>query len=71
MRVLGSLVFTLEPPGPTLVPLTQQVLSERWPADGTTVKVKIGASWPEKGCREVKSFPTGNSGKINGNVCGC
>lgn len=47
------------------MPLTQQVLSERWPADGTTV------NWPEKGCREVKLFPTGNSGKINGNVCGC
>ena len=73
MRVLGSLVFTLEPPRSTLVSLMQQVLSERWPGDGTTVKVKMGASWPEKGCREVKVklFPMGNSVKINGNVCGC
>ena len=61
---MGSLVFTLGPPGSTLVPLTQQVLSERSPGDGTMVKVKMGASWPEKGCRKVKLFPMGNSGKI-------
>lgn len=53
------------------MPLRQQVLSERWPGDGTMVKVKMGASWPEKGGREVKLFPMGNSGKINGNVYGC
>ena len=53
------------------MPLRQQVLSERWPGDGTMVKVKMGASWPEKGGRKVKLSPMGNSGKIIGNVYGC
>lgn len=63
---MASFVFTSESPGSTLVPLTQQVLSERWPDDGTMVMVKMGLSWSEKGCREVKLFPMGNSEKING-----
>ena len=59
----GFSVFTLESPESALVPLTQQVFSERWPGDGAMVTVKMGPSWSEKGCGEVKLFSMGNSEK--------